>query len=186
MNRNTLHKCKHCGNDFIATKGKRWECSLACRFFGKVNKDGPIPTHCPELGACWIWTGSTAWDGYGRIRIGETLERAHRLSFFLANGEWPECACHHCDNRACVNPSHIFHGSNTDNVRDREHKGRGGWEKRRGALNGRAKLTDGDILKIRAAARIGTAHAVLAATFGVSKSQVTNLVKGRTWRHLPV
>lgn len=101
--------------------------SLYDRFWEKVDKNGPVPAHRPELGPCWVWTAGRS-HGYGLIyvdRSGKT--RAHRVSFFLKHGRWPQpCGLHRCDNRLCVRPSHIFEGTKADNVRDMDAKGRRG------------------------------------------------------------
>lgn len=92
------------------------------RFFAKVDRNGPIPAHCPELGPCHVWTAKETVGGYGRIRIGGRKSKkilVHRLAFFIAHGRWPEPeCCHHCDNTKCVNVSHLFEGTHTDNMRD--------------------------------------------------------------------
>lgn len=97
------------------------------RFWGKVNKDGPAPSHCPELGPCWIWTGIITIWGYGRIKSGGKMHAAHRVAWVLAYGDIPDglFVCHKCDNPACVRPEHLFVGTVLDNTRDREAKGRG-------------------------------------------------------------
>lgn len=77
---------------------------------------------------CWEWLG---WrlDGYGRMRWRGRVQGAHRVSWFLMYGEIPDgmLVLHHCDNRGCVNPDHLFLGTNQDNIDDRERKGRGVW-----------------------------------------------------------
>lgn len=88
------------------------------RFWSKVDKRGPDE--------CWPWTGGKFWDGYGWFSVAGAKKKAHRVSFFLQHGRWPEpCCLHRCDNPGCVNPVHLFEGTHTDNMRDRERKGRG-------------------------------------------------------------
>jgi hypothetical protein len=99
------------------------------RFMRKVDKNGPIN---PGLGTkCWIWTANTSC-GYGRFRIGSAVDGtrrkafAHRLSYELANGAIPPglFVCHRCDTPACVNPAHLFVGTQQMNMSDCAAKGR--------------------------------------------------------------
>lgn len=76
---------------------------------------------------CWNWTGYIEKKGYGRLRYKKTLILAHRLAWELHyNQKVPEtlCICHSCDNPACCNHSHLFCGTNADNMRDKAIKGR--------------------------------------------------------------
>lgn len=104
---------------------------LADRFWEKVNKDGPVPAHCPELGPCWLWTASTNKAGYGKIGSGaggpaEQTLLAPRVAWELTNDPIPAglLALHHCDNPPCVNPAHLFLGTSRDNTQDMIAKGR--------------------------------------------------------------
>jgi hypothetical protein len=132
---------------------------------------------------CWLWTGSRDEDGYGRFRFHGPKRRAHRVSWELHRGEIPDglIVCHRCDVPGCVNPSHLFVGSVTDNVRDRDAKGR----QRNGAhiLNGeghpRALLTVESVSQIRASEESNVA---LAAKYGVHPSTVSQIKTGRTWK----
>lgn len=88
---------------------------LEKRFLEKVNKtDG-----------CWLWTASTR-SGYGAIKYNNKVEGAHRISYILYKGEINDglFVCHTCDNPSCVNPDHLFLGSNSDNMKDAFDKGR--------------------------------------------------------------
>jgi hypothetical protein len=101
------------------------EMTLEARFWAKVDKNGPVPAHRPELGPCWIWTGAKL-GGYGVF--GRPQITASRLALQWAIGrelEPDEWALHHCDNPPCVRSSHLFIGTSADNSADRDAKGRG-------------------------------------------------------------
>lgn len=99
-------------------------------FWRHVDKDGPIPEHVPELGPCWVWTGATNPDGYGVMWTqGKTGRKmAHRLAWEFEQGPIEDdlLRLHRCDNPPCVRVSHLFTGTQTDNVADRHAKGRDG------------------------------------------------------------
>lgn len=154
------------------------------RFRSKVDRDGPVPTHCPELGNCWVWTaGINAW-GYGQFHLDGQDIGAHRAAYTLMIDDIPEglFVLHKCDRTTCVRPSHLFIGNDADNAADRVRKGRnrGGV----GARNANAKFTDADVIDVRAAHAAGTRPMVLARQYGVGRKTISRIVRRISWRHL--
>ena len=153
------------------------------RFWSKVNKSGLEPSHVKGLGVCWLWEARRDSRGYGQFRIDSRTVRAHRVSFFLSRGYWPSpCCCHACDNPSCVRPEHLFEGTDADNAADRDRKGRGRYEYRRGDGNPNAKLTSEDVVLIRRALQSGETQRRIAARFGVSNSMIGNIKRMENWQ----
>ena len=154
-------------------------------FWSRVDKNGPVPDHAPELGPCWIWTGEIRWDGYGRFQIGGESWPAHRFAYFdtnksVANDKRLQ-VCHRCDNRACCNPGHHFLGTSQDNNSDKCIKGR----QARGETVALSKLDAEKVMAIRERyAAGGTTYASLAAEYGVDQSAIGEVVTGFTWSHV--
>lgn len=92
------------------------------RFWDKVNMGGSI-----DYPYCREWNAFRNKQGYGQFRFQDRMQKAHRVSWILNKGEIPEelCVLHHCDNPPCVNPDHLWLGTDADNVADRDEKGRG-------------------------------------------------------------
>lgn len=113
--------------------------SAAIPFWDRVDKNGPVPEHRPELGPCWLWTGATTRDGYGTVRANGRTAGAHQVAFVAAGGvlETGKEVCHHCDVRRCVRPSHLFQATHLANIRDMHAKGRA--RKATGDANGSRK-----------------------------------------------
>lgn len=137
---------------------------------------------------CWEWTSGIDRYGYGqfRARIGGVWKTitAHRFCAFTILKSIPIspdlCVLHKCDNRKCVNPNHLFLGSNIDNINDMDSK------KRRaiGQLNGNAKLSNEDVLLIKQKILDKQKRQSLADEFQISISTVKRIKAGSNWSHI--
>jgi hypothetical protein len=149
--------------------------------------------HIPEPNSgCWIWMGHIPDGGYGQFRIDPKASRAipaHRASWEIHRGPIPTglIVCHHCDNRACVNPDHLFIGTYTDNMRDASRKGRMNWkpgERRNlpiGSAHHSAKINEIDVAAIRASKERGIA---LAKRYGLAPTTISKIRRSLGWKHV--
>lgn len=129
---------------------------------------------------CWNWTAQKGSGGYGLFCFEGRQQGAHRVSYQLYVGEIPEGmhVCHRCDNQSCVNPSHLFVGTASDNAHDRDNKKRCPF----GEKHYRAKLTENQVKSIRKMWSSGSRNIDIAREFGVDKRNISNIVYRRTWR----
>jgi hypothetical protein len=105
--------------------------SLRARFEASIDRNG--------VGGCWLWTRPASGRRYVSLGFEGRLVLAHRVSWFLHHGEWPAATmvvCHHCDVTLCVNPDHLFIGTQRDNMRDARSKGRWDPTKKHGKARG--------------------------------------------------
>jgi len=132
---------------------------------------------------CWDWTGYVNDNGYGKFYINGKPQRAHRVSHELYNGEIPEgmCVCHKCDNRKCVNPEHLFIGTQSDNMKDASNKGRVVLPMLNGEDCGSSKLIKSQVMDIF---KSPLSHGKLASKHSVSKATVWKIKTGQTWSHV--
>jgi hypothetical protein len=140
---------------------------------------------------CWEWQGGIFIKGigYGKFNAGGgKIVYAHRFAWQTANGPIPEglLVCHHCDNRLCVNPTHLFLGTHLDNSRDMVAKGRCNSGAENGEANPAAKLSERAVREIKAIKRTGRYGEItqVGRNYGVSRSAVADIWEGRTWAHL--
>lgn len=126
---------------------------------------------------CWDWVGTRTAKGYGAFHVKGEYWRAHRYSWVLANGPIPNnlFVCHKCDMPSCVNPEHLFLGTNDDNMADMRLKGRS-------AGNGRGprKLTAEQVVSARLR-HPRESYGTLALEFGVSVETIRSAIRGFTW-----
>lgn len=149
---------------------------IAERFWEKVDFSGPETR--PGLGACWLWTGHTN-SGYGAFRVGDSFQGAHRVAWVLQNGPIPPgmCVLHSCDVRSCVR--HLFLGTKKDNARDALKKGR--LKSQHHETNSNARINMSIARQIRLECGEGNSQLSVAKKFGISESQVNNIVHHRQW-----
>jgi len=199
--------CERCGEVFAQPKnqrgqtwGKRRFCSPGCsdagrtkptshkrrpiaeRFWPKVDVRGPEE--------CWEWQGTREGaEGYGilfkerQANGNPTTLKAHRLSYELNIGPIPDglWVLHHCDNRPCVNPAHLYAGTARDNAIDRETRRRG--RPQDGGVNANAKLTAKQVDEIRSRyAAGGVTQDELAKEYAVIQPHISRIVRGETWK----
>lgn len=149
------------------------------RFWVKVDKK--------ELNDCWEWQAAIQERGYGAFGIGKKVYTSHRVSWMLANGEIPEGlhVLHKCDNRKCVNPNHLFLGTNADNVADMDAKGRRRTNPVIGEERHDVQLTENEVIEIFDKHWFqGRSQRQLASEYGVSRTVILGVVNCKTWRHL--
>jgi hypothetical protein len=160
--------------------------SLAERLTRRVDSSGG-----PDV--CWPFSG-TLVNGYGTIwsgGAGGKMLKAHRVAWETSVGPLPSdtsvgargtLVLHRCDNRVCCNPAHLFLGTQLDNMRDMEAKGR--TAKRAGSANGNAKLLEADVLRIRERCGKGETRTAVAADYGMTSEAIGLIASGKTWKHL--
>jgi hypothetical protein len=167
---------------FVTKRRYKRKFTVEQRFWSKIDKGGPTQDHCREIGGCWVWLRALR-QGYGAFGVSEgVIIDAHRFSWWLHNGVIPQSAevLHKCDNRRCVNPSHLFLGSKADNIADMVSKNR----QAKGERMPQAKLTTASAILIRRLSRIGIAHSKIAERFNVNLSNISQIVHRKTWKHV--
>jgi HNH endonuclease len=137
-----------------------------------IERPGPLPTNC------WIWQAYCDQQGYGRIRWNRILYLAHRLMWQLHHGEEildEIFCCHHCDVPSCINPDHLFLGTNADNIADMFAKGKQG---------DRSLLTKDEVSRIKFFLSQGWSQAELGRRYGVHYGIIHLIAKGLNWPHV--
>lgn len=136
------------------------------RFLKKVKK---------TLG-CWEWTANKDFSGYGTFRVGNKIKKAHRVAYMLYVGEIPKGknVCHKCDNPGCVNPKHLWIGTQQENMIDCVKKKR----------HQNQILKEEEIPIIRELYKKGESQRVLGEKFGVARETIKNVVTGKRWSYV--
>lgn len=133
---------------------------------------------------CWEWQGYKNRKHYGTFGMNFKQYYAHRLAYrmYYLTDPLELQVCHTCDNPTCVNPFHLFIGTQKDNIADMYEKGR--QNKCKGSSHGQAVLTESDVMAARERWQNGETQKALAAEYGVSRQVMGFAVTGRTWKHI--
>jgi len=125
---------------------------------------------------CWLWTGCVHGKGYGHFKIGKKVEKAHRVSWMLYRGNIPQGyhVLHICDTPPCVNPDHLYLGTNADNVKDRVQKNRSACLYK----NGRLKYTTDKIMEMKQQLNNGETTASVSRQFGIDNGYLSRIRRG--------
>lgn len=145
------------------------------RFWSKVDRSGG-----PD--ACWPWTASLDGRGYGQFGIGhDRMFRAHRMAVEMDGRPVSpgDVVCHHCDNKRCVNPSHLYVGTKRTNTDDAMRRG----QTARGERSGPAKLTSAEVSEVKARVAYGWSQSMVAMMFGICQQSVSDIVRGVNWKY---
>ena len=143
-------------------------------FWSRINRG--------NLDECWEWQGAIATHGYGQIRIAGKTFAVHRIAYELIRGIIPEglLVCHHCDNKICTNPYHLFLGTHKDNTQDALKKGRLAI----GEKIGNSKLKEMEVIEIRRLSKLGLKRCILGKMFKINESTVSKIVLRKRWVHI--
>jgi hypothetical protein len=140
-----------------------------------------------DSSGCHIFTGNIGTGGYGRLTMDGFQHKTHRVAWEVANGRSvPDGmhVCHRCDNPPCVNPDHLFIGTNADNIADMIAKGRDyRGIPRRGSAHARAIIDEGTAIAVYRAT--GSASAI-AREFGIARAVVRGIKARTQWAHINV
>ena len=153
------------------------------RFWSRVNKNGPVPAHRPELGPCWTWIGWLNSDGYGQFKLQNPPRwiRPNRFVWIVEHGPIEDGLkiLHACDNASCVRSSHLFIGTQLDNMKDKKEKNR----QAKKESHGMVKLTEVQAIEIRDRLRHKKKGDMLKIMkeFSLGRTTVYQVMKGKRW-----
>jgi hypothetical protein len=151
----------------------------------RISIENRLQTYKVQSNGCWNFLGNKDKDGYGVFSHGRGKQlRAHRASFEFYNKTSADglLVCHSCDNPSCINPDHLFLGNPKDNTQDMIKKGRKA--NCQGSNHPLAKLNELDVISIKEQRSLGKKLIDIANQFGITFQTVSEICKGRTWKHL--
>jgi hypothetical protein len=159
--------------------GRCKQCGFSCKILTENNiKNSFDKKYKKDKNGCWIWQASLNFGGYGKFGN----NTAHRYSWERFKGKIPEemCVLHKCDVRNCVNPDHLWLGTNQDNTADKIAKGRQIF----GEKSGTSKLTEKDVLKIRKMRISGKTIKEISEYFCMTSNNISQICLNKRWKHV--
>jgi len=158
--------CDYCKEPFIPN-GRALECSLKCKLLNRIK----------IVNGCWEWQGKITKCGYGEITHNQKYILVHRCSYkeFLGEIEIGRNVCHTCDNKKCINPNHLWIGTQKDNIQDAK-------KKKRLSKQPMKKFTMEQVVKIRAELQEGMTTTSLAKKYNVSQGVIWNIKSGKSYK----
>ena len=171
-------RIKSCGCAWADRRPPYTDVEFKKAFFEKVKKSG--------ADKCWNWLAYVNDDGYGIVGFKGKSIGAHRASWWIRHGVLPKrpiCVLHSCDNPRCVNPNHLWLGTQADNVIDCARKGRIRLGDRRGEKSPISPFKNADVLEIRRLAKHMTCTAI-SKKYKVCRQSIDAIVHRRTWTHI--
>lgn len=176
---------------YTALKCLEYVCNMEARMRFWSSVDKTVDTDC------WIWRSDRSSFGHGRFLFLGQRTQAHRYAYELEYGTIPDglVLCHKCDVPECVNPSHMFVGTQKDNIQDCVRKGR--WPVgqthwcsgkpelvKRGERAGNSKLSETQVAEIYRLCCSGSNYSDVAALFGINRATAVQIHRGKTWNHV--
>lgn len=192
MAKSIIKICEYCRKQYTSTQYGRRRldqkyCGMSCRNNGIIQTtNARYEAMFEKTPGCWKWKGSLNHQGYGRATFQNKRQLAHRIAFFLAFPHQHEdlsklCVLHKCDTPSCVNPSHLFLGTRTENNLDKRLKNRNP----KGETSHFSKLTEDQVQEIRSiAANTNMTHKEIAELFGITRENISCIVRRVSWIHI--
>lgn len=166
--------------DSVAVSFNMEKKTLEQRFWEKVDIRGEDE--------CWRWLRSQDGHGYGVFGIGRKTYKAYRIAYIISNGGIPDgfIVCHRCNNRICVNPSHLYAGTVSDNAQDSIRAGTYYHYEALGEDTGFAKLKNSDVIDIKKMLRDGKSCNSIGLMYGVTRTAIWCIKHEKTWGWLSI
>lgn len=150
----------------------------AIRFYSKVDST-------EKADECHLWSAAKTSQGYGTFNLGGSTTYAHRIAYANQHGNFDKqlCVLHHCDNPPCINPDHLFLGTQADNNRDMRAKGRAVYNQ--GELSSSAKLTNAQALEVRELYAQGSlTQAEIGGRYKIKQPAISAIITKASFKHI--